>query len=194
MYTTKPIPFPANEFSTAIRPWLMLRDTRYIMFGPGVSTIPSAVTVMPAAAAVEISTFPASQTGATSSRQAVWAESHRHSQIGPCLDAVNRLATKSACSRWRHWPNRHVFGLEAYDFSLGGGASEGAAARGACAEVRSAGRQRRFVWLGCSGLIRGQLCLCRSSLSSRRVNGHHPWIRITRVNCGQDPGRRCSSV
>jgi len=34
----------------------MLRDTRYIMFGPGVSTIPSAVTVIPTAAAVEIST------------------------------------------------------------------------------------------------------------------------------------------
>jgi glyoxylase-like metal-dependent hydrolase (beta-lactamase superfamily II) len=37
--------------------WLMLRDTRYIMFGPGVSTIPSAVPVIPTAAAIEISTF-----------------------------------------------------------------------------------------------------------------------------------------
>ena len=75
MYTTKPIPVPANEISPAIRPWLMLRDTRYIMFGPGVSTIPSAVTVIPTAAAIEISTSPPSQTGATSSSQAAWAES-----------------------------------------------------------------------------------------------------------------------
>jgi hypothetical protein len=35
----------------------MLRDTRYIMFGPGVSTIPNAVTAMPSAAAIEIVTF-----------------------------------------------------------------------------------------------------------------------------------------
>jgi hypothetical protein len=36
--------------------------------------------------------------------------------------------------------------------SLGGGASEGAPARAASAEVRSAGRRRRFVWLGVFGV------------------------------------------
>ena len=77
--------------------------------------------------------------------------------------------------------------------SLGRGASEGCGA-GASAEVRSAGRQRRFVGLGVFGVTSCAAVLCRSSLSSRRVNGHHPWIRITRVICGQDPGRRCSSV
>jgi hypothetical protein len=34
----------------------MLRETRYIMFGPGVSTIPNAVNAMPNAAAIEIVT------------------------------------------------------------------------------------------------------------------------------------------
>lgn len=34
----------------------MLRDTRYIMLGPGVSTIPNAVTAIPSAAAIEIAT------------------------------------------------------------------------------------------------------------------------------------------
>lgn len=49
----------------------------------------------------------------------------------------------------------------------------------------SAGRQRRFVWLGLIGAAPRAVVLCQSSLSSRRVNGHHPWIRITRVICGQ---------
>src|SRR5215471_18003339 len=62
MYTTKPIPVPANEISPAVRPWLMLRDTRYIMFGPGVSTIPNAVIAIPTAAAAEITMTRVSQT------------------------------------------------------------------------------------------------------------------------------------
>src|SRR5262249_23083958 len=37
----KPSPTPPSEMRPARRPWLMLRDTTYIMFGPGVSTIPS---------------------------------------------------------------------------------------------------------------------------------------------------------
>jgi hypothetical protein len=56
MYTTKPTAVPLNEISPAARPWLMLRDTRYNMFGPGVSTMPNAVSTMPAVAAIEIST------------------------------------------------------------------------------------------------------------------------------------------
>lgn len=72
--------------------------------------------------------------------------------------------------------------------SLGRGASEGAVARegyrcgAVCPRAGSAGLYGSM----CSGL-RVQLCFCRTSLSSRRVNGHHPWIRITRVICGQDP-------
>ncbi|GAA1503885.1 hypothetical protein GCM10009827_016340 [Dactylosporangium maewongense] len=34
----------------ARRPWEMLRETRYIMLGPGVSTIPNATSATPAAA------------------------------------------------------------------------------------------------------------------------------------------------
>ncbi|GAA3230948.1 hypothetical protein GCM10010532_066210 [Dactylosporangium siamense] len=44
----------------ARRPWEMLRETRYIMFGPGVSTIPNATSATPAAAPIVImmSTLP----------------------------------------------------------------------------------------------------------------------------------------
>jgi hypothetical protein len=54
----------------------------------------------------------------------------------------------------------------------------------------SAGGQCRFVWLGVFGAASRAVVLCQLSLSSPRVNGHHPWIRITRVICGQDPGMR----
>jgi predicted nucleic acid-binding protein len=40
----------------------MLRETKYIMFGPGVSTIPNAVTAIPSAAAIEIVTYQPWQT------------------------------------------------------------------------------------------------------------------------------------
>jgi hypothetical protein len=53
-----------------------------------------------------------------------------------------------------------------------------------CPRARSAA----FVWRGVLGAASRAVVLCQSSLSSRRVNGHHPWIRITRVICGQDPG------
>jgi hypothetical protein len=42
---------PESEINPAFRPWLMLQDTKYIMLGPGVSTIPSATTVIPTSAA-----------------------------------------------------------------------------------------------------------------------------------------------
>jgi hypothetical protein len=79
MYTMKPTPVPISEIRPAVRPWLMLRDTRYIMFGPGVSTIPNAVTAMPSAAPVEISMRESSQPGpmrilkpSTSDDSATW--------------------------------------------------------------------------------------------------------------------------
>ncbi|GAA4525689.1 hypothetical protein GCM10023192_06670 [Amycolatopsis samaneae] len=56
MYTRNPTAVPVSESRPAIRPWLMLRETRYTMFGPGVSTMPNAVNAMPAAAVAEITT------------------------------------------------------------------------------------------------------------------------------------------
>lgn len=56
MYTRKPAAVPASETSPAMRPWLTLRDTRYTMFGPGVSAIPSSTRAIPPAAVDEIIT------------------------------------------------------------------------------------------------------------------------------------------
>jgi hypothetical protein len=48
--------------------------------------------------------------------------------------------------------------------------------------------------VGVSGLLRGQRCFCRSSLPSRRVICHHPWIRIARVICGSDLGHGATGL
>ena len=46
-YTANPAATPASEMTPARRPCVMLRDTRYIVFGPGVSTSASATANTP---------------------------------------------------------------------------------------------------------------------------------------------------
>jgi hypothetical protein len=56
-WTRKPAATPDSETIAARRPWVMLREIRYIMFGPGVSTIASATDVTPRAALAPIMPF-----------------------------------------------------------------------------------------------------------------------------------------
>src|SRR5215475_358681 len=51
-----PIATPPRDTSPARRPCVMLRDTRYIMFGPGVRTMPSDRAATPSSEAIEITT------------------------------------------------------------------------------------------------------------------------------------------
>src|SRR5471032_2783634 len=47
MYTMKAEATPLSEIRPALRPWQIERETRYIIFGPGVITIPSATREKP---------------------------------------------------------------------------------------------------------------------------------------------------
>ncbi|GEM42664.1 hypothetical protein NN4_71830 [Nocardia ninae NBRC 108245] len=53
-YTPNPAATPPSDTNPARRPCDTVRETRYIMFGPGVSTNPNATTATPNTAAISI--------------------------------------------------------------------------------------------------------------------------------------------